>query len=180
MYSVSDTIEAIAPADLKGAPEGVYIVENFPRMLKYKDDAFHKAYNALLGVDDVHARETGSDKVNAKSHPWQSYENLFALKQAIAASGWKQKSDDHGAEALEGLKMENSARFAQGAKVLRKEDHRAAIRAHEIDSQSATLRIRHHRGGGPSSPRLAVSARHRRWFRAAPGYADDAPFSQLD
>ena len=34
MYSVSGTIEAIAPADLKGAAEGVYIVENFPRMAK--------------------------------------------------------------------------------------------------------------------------------------------------
>ena len=62
MYSVSGTIEAIAPADLKGAAEGVYIVENFPRMLKYKDDEFHAQYNKLLGTDDVHAREAGSDK----------------------------------------------------------------------------------------------------------------------
>jgi branched-chain amino acid transport system substrate-binding protein len=53
---------------------------------------------------------------------------LFALKQAIEASGWKQKSDDKGViEALEGLKMENSAGFAQGAKVLRKEDHSGMI-----------------------------------------------------
>ena len=47
MYSVSGTIEAIAPADLKGAAEGVYIVENFPRMVKYKDDEFHREYNKL-------------------------------------------------------------------------------------------------------------------------------------
>lgn len=128
MYSVSGTIEAIAPADLKGAAEGVYIVENFPRMLKYKDDAFHRDYNKLLGIDDVHARETGSDKVNAKSHSWQSWENLFALKKAIEVSGWKQKKDDQGAiEALEGLAMDNSLGFAQGAKVLRKEDHSGMI-----------------------------------------------------
>ena len=128
MYSVSGTIEAIAPADLKGAAEGVYIVENFPRMLKYKDDAFHREYNKLLGTDDVHAREAGSDKVNAKSHSWQSWENLFALKKAIEVSGWKQKKDDQGViEALEGLSMDNSLGFAQGAKVLRKEDHSGMI-----------------------------------------------------
>jgi branched-chain amino acid transport system substrate-binding protein len=128
MYSVSGTIEAIAPADLKGAAEGVYIVENFPRMLKYKDDEFHKQYIKLIGTDDVHARETGSDKVNAKSHSWQSWENLFALKQAIEASGWKQKSDDKGViEALEGLQMANSLGFAQGSKILRKEDHSGMI-----------------------------------------------------
>jgi branched-chain amino acid transport system substrate-binding protein len=128
MYSVSGTIEAIAPADLKGAAEGVYIVENFPRMVKYKDDQFHRDYNKMLGTDDVHAREIGSDKVNAKSHSWQSWENLFALKQAIEKSGWKQKKDDQGViEALEGLSMENSLGFAQGSKILRKEDHSGMI-----------------------------------------------------
>src|SRR5262249_33462427 len=128
MYSVCGTIEAIAPADLKGAAEGVYIVENFPRMVKYKDDAFHRDYIKLLGTDDVHAREIGSDKVNAKSHSWQSWENLFALKQAIEVSGWKQKKDDKAViEALEGLTMENTLGFAQGTKVLRKEDHSGLI-----------------------------------------------------
>lgn len=128
MYSVSGTIEAIAPADLKGAAEGVYIVENFPRMLRYKDDSFHKEYNKLVGTDDVHAREIGSDRVNAKSHSWQSWENLFAIKQAIETSGWKTKKDDPGViRALEGLQMANSIGFAQGAKVLRKEDHSGMI-----------------------------------------------------
>jgi len=128
MYSVSGTIEAIAPADLKGAAEGVYIVENFPRMVKYKDDEFHKEYIKLIGTDDVHGREVGGDKVNAKSHSWQSWENLFALKQAIETSGWKQKSDDKGViEALEGMQMANSVGFAQGAKTLRKEDHSGMI-----------------------------------------------------
>ena len=128
MYSVSGTIEAIAPADLKGAAEGVYIVENFPRMVKYKDDAFHRQYVKLLGTDDVHAREDGSQRVNAKSHSWQSYENLFALKKAIEASGWKTKKDDPGViQALEGMQMDNSLAFPQGTKLLRKEDHSGVI-----------------------------------------------------
>ena len=128
MYSVAGTIEAIAPADLKGAAEGVYIVENFPRMVKYKDDDFHRQYVKLIGTDDVHGREIGSDRVNAKSHSWQSYENLFALKKAIETTGWKAKKDDQGViEALEGLAMENSLAFPQGTKVLRKEDHSGMI-----------------------------------------------------
>lgn len=94
MYSVAGTVEAIAPADLKGAAEGVYIVENFPRMVKYKDDAFHRQFVKLIGTDDVDAREIGSNRVNAKSHSWQAYENLFALKAAIKKSGWKTKKDD--------------------------------------------------------------------------------------
>src|SRR5690606_2293873 len=128
MYSVAGTIEAIAPADLNGAAEGVYIVENFPRMAKYKDDEFHREYLKLIGTDDVHARENGSERVNAKSHSWQSYENLFALKAAIEKSGWKTKKDDKGAiEALEGLQMENSLAFPQGTKILRKEDHSGVL-----------------------------------------------------
>lgn len=128
MYSVAGTIEAIAPADLKGAAEGVYIVENFPRMEKYKDDAFHKQFDKLIGTDDVDAREIGSQRVNAKSHSWQSYENLFALKAAIEKSGWKTKKDDVGViEALEGLQMANSLAHPQGAKLLRKEDHSGMI-----------------------------------------------------
>jgi branched-chain amino acid transport system substrate-binding protein len=128
MYSVAGTIEAIAPADLKGAAEGVYIVENFPRMLKYKDDAFHREYLKAIATDEVHGREAGSDKVNAKSHSWQSWENLFALKAAVEKSGWKTKKDDQGViEALEGLEMANSLGHAQGTKLLRKEDHSGII-----------------------------------------------------
>ncbi len=102
MYSVSGTIEAIAPADLKGAARASTIVENFPRMAKYKDDAFHRDYLRPIGTDDVHGREIGGDKVNAKSHSWQSWENVFALKAAIEKTGWKTKKDDQAViEALE-------------------------------------------------------------------------------
>jgi branched-chain amino acid transport system substrate-binding protein len=128
MYSIAGTIEAIAPSDLKGAAEGVYIVENFPRMVKYKDDEFHRQFVKLIGTDDVDAREIGSDRVNAKSHSWQGYENLFALKAAIEKSGWKTKKDDQGViEALEGLQMTDSTGFPQGSKILRKEDHSGLI-----------------------------------------------------
>lgn len=128
MYSICGTMEAIAPADLQGAAEGVYIVENFPRMLKYKDDEFHKQHNVIMEIDDVDAREKTSSRVMAKSHAWQSWENVFALKEAIEKSGWKSKKDDLLViEALEGLEMANSLGHPQGAKMLRKEDHSGII-----------------------------------------------------
>ena len=97
-------------------------------MLKYKDDEFHKKHNEVMQIDDVDARELDSKRVMAKSHAWQSWEDIFALKQAIEASGWKSKKDDLLViEALEGLKMENSLAHPQGAKLLRKEDHSGII-----------------------------------------------------
>jgi branched-chain amino acid transport system substrate-binding protein len=124
MYSISGTIEAIAPADIEGAAEGLYVLENFPRMLKYKDDAAHKEHNRIIGIDDVDAREVDSKRVMAKSHAWQAWENVFALKQAIEASGYKTRKDTPGVvQALEGMSMANSVGHPQGEKILRKEDH---------------------------------------------------------
>jgi branched-chain amino acid transport system substrate-binding protein len=124
MYSVSGTLEAIAPADIEGATEGVYILENFPRVLKYKDDAAHKEHNKVMEIDDLDARETNSKRVMAKSHAWQSWEDLFTLKAAIEASGYKTRKDTEGViRALEGLPMKNSIGHPQGDKLLRKEDH---------------------------------------------------------
>lgn len=128
MYSVNGTLEAIAPADIEGAAEGVYIIENFPRVLKYKDDAFHKEHNKIMEIDDVDAREVNSKRVMAKSHAWQSWEDLFALKAAIETSGYKTRKDTEGViRALEGLQMKSSLGHPQGDKLLRKEDHSGII-----------------------------------------------------
>ena len=124
MYSVSGTIEAIHPDDIQGAAEGVYVVENFPRMAKYKNDSFHTEFNKLLEIDDTHARELNSKRVMAKSHCWQSWENLFAIKQAVEASGYKTRKDVEGViRALEGITLKNSLGHPQGDKLIRKEDH---------------------------------------------------------
>jgi len=128
MYSVSGTIEAIHPKAINGAAENVYFLENFPRPLEYKNDEHHKKFIEMMNIDPVHAQENGSDRVMAKSHAWQSYENFFVLKKAIEASGWQRKKDTPGAiQALEGLEMHNSLAHPQGAKLLRAEDHRAMI-----------------------------------------------------
>jgi len=128
MYSVSGTIEAIDPRDIGGATEGVYFLENFPRPLEFKNDEYHKKFIELMDVDPVYAKENGSDRVMAKSHCWQSYENFFVLKAAIEASGWQKPKDTPGViQALEGLTMKNSLAHPQGDKILRAEDHSGMI-----------------------------------------------------
>ena len=143
MYSVAGTMEAIAPADIQGAGEGVYLVENFPRVTKYKDDEFHKQHNARMEIDDVDAREANSRRVMAKSHAWQSWENVFALKKAIEVSGWKTKKDDKLViEALEGLALDNSLGNPQGAKIIRREDHSGMIDCYISKVENGVLEVK--------------------------------------
>jgi branched-chain amino acid transport system substrate-binding protein len=124
MYSSSASIESIAPDDLQGAAEGVYFFENFPRQLAAKNDEYHKEFNRSLGIDDVDAREIGGTRVMDKSHGWQAWEDIFAIKQAVEASGYKTRKDIEGViRALEGLQMTNSLSHPQGDKLIRKEDH---------------------------------------------------------
>ena len=145
MYSVSGTIEAIDPAAINGAAEGVYFLENFPRPLGYKDDEYHRAFIKMMDIDPVHAKENGSNRVMAKSHAWQSYENFFVLKKAIEESGWQRKKDTPGViEALEGLKMENSLAHPQGAKVLRAEDHSGMIDCYISQVQNGKFAVKKH------------------------------------
>src|SRR5882672_5237842 len=124
MISSSASIESIAPDDIQGAAEGVYFFENFPRMLKAKNDEFHKEFNKRIGIDDVDAREIGGQRVMDKSHGWQAWEDIFALKAAIEKSGYKTRKDVEGViQALEGMEMKNSLAHPQGDKIIRREDH---------------------------------------------------------
>lgn len=128
MFSSSASIEAIAPDDIKGAAEGGYFLENFPRQLKYKNDEFHKQFIEAMGIDPVDGREIGGKRVIDKSHAWQCWEDMFAIKQAIEASGYNARKDIEGAiRALEGIHMKNSAGHPQGEKIIRKEDHAGII-----------------------------------------------------
>jgi branched-chain amino acid transport system substrate-binding protein len=124
MFSSSASLESIDPNDVQGAAEGVYFFENFPRMLAHKNDAFHQEFNKVLGIDDVYAKEIGGTRVMDKSHGWQAWEDVFAIKAAVEASGYKTRKDIEGVlQVLEGMEMKNSLAHPQGDKIIRKEDH---------------------------------------------------------
>jgi branched-chain amino acid transport system substrate-binding protein len=143
MYSSSASIESIAPDDIQGAAEGVYFFENFPRQLAAKNDEFHKEFNQLMGMDDVHARENGSQRVMDKSHGWQAWEDIFAIKEAIEASGYKSRKDVEGViRALEGMQMRNSLAHPQGDKLIRKEDHVGIIDCYISRVENGKLEVK--------------------------------------
>ena len=128
MFSSSASLESIDPGDIQGAAEGVYFFENFPRMLAHKNDEYHKEFNKLIGIDDVYCREIGGTRVMDKSHGWQAWEDIFAIKTAVETSGYKTRKDIEGAiQALEGMQMKNSLGHPQGDKIIRKEDHAGII-----------------------------------------------------
>ena len=53
---------------------------------------------------------------------------MFAIKQAIEASGYKTRKDVEGViRALEGMEMKNSLGHPQGDKLIRREDHAGII-----------------------------------------------------
>jgi branched-chain amino acid transport system substrate-binding protein len=143
MYSSSASIEAIAPDDIQGAAEGVYFFENFPRQLTAKDDEYHKEFNKLMGMDDVDARETGTQRVMDKSHGWQAWEDIFAIKQAIEMSGYRTRKDVEGViQALEGMEMKNSLAHPQGGKLIRKEDHVGIIDCYISRVENGKLEVK--------------------------------------
>jgi branched-chain amino acid transport system substrate-binding protein len=143
MFSQSPSIEAISPEDIGGAAEGSYFFETFPRSLKAKDDAFHREHNKLMEIDDVHARELHSKRVMDKSHAWQSWEDMFAIKQAVEMAGYKTRKDVEGViEALEGMQMKNSLGHPQGDKLIRKEDHVGIIDCYISRVENGQLEVK--------------------------------------
>jgi len=143
MYSSSASIESIAPSDVQGAAEGVYFFENFPRMLKAKNDEFHKEFLKRVGIDEENAREIGGTRVMDKSHGWQAWEDIFAIKQAVETSGYKTRKDVEGAiQALEGMQMKNSLAHPQGDKYIRKEDHVGIIDCYISRVENGKLEVK--------------------------------------
>src|SRR5262249_6177723 len=140
LSSSSASLESIDPGDIQGAAEGVYFFENFPRMLAAKNDDYHKQFNKLIGIDDVYSREIGGSRVMDKSHGWQAWEDIFAIKQAVEASGYKARKDVEGViQALEGMQMKNSLAHPQGDKIIRKEDHVGIIDCYISLGENAKL-----------------------------------------
>jgi branched-chain amino acid transport system substrate-binding protein len=143
MFSSSASLESIDPGDVQGAAEGVYFFENFPRTLAAKNDEFHKEFNKRMGIDDIYARDIGGKGVMDKSHGWQAWEDVFAIKQAVEASGYKTRKDVEGViKALEGMQMTNSLGHPQGDKLIRKEDHAGILDCYISRVENGTFEVK--------------------------------------
>ena len=102
-----------------------------------------REHNKLIEIDDIYARELNSTRVMDKSHAWQCWEDMFAIKQAIEASGYKTRQDVEGViQALEGMQMKNSIGHPQGDKMLRKEDHVGIIDCYISRVENGRLEVK--------------------------------------
>lgn len=127
-YSVICTHESISPKDIGGASEGIYLLEYLPRQLKHKDTPHLRKIREMLKVDEVDAREHGSNKILTSSHWWATWESVWFLKEAVEKSGYKTKKDTPGViQALEGMAVQESYAHPQGPKTIRPQDHKATI-----------------------------------------------------
>lgn len=127
-YSVICTHESISPKDIKGASEGVYLLEYHPRMLRYKDTPYNRKVRELMGIEPDDGKEEGSTRIIAGSHYWAVWESVFFIKKAVEKSGWKSKKDTPDfIQALEGMRVEESFEHPQGSKYMRAQDHKTVI-----------------------------------------------------
>jgi len=143
IYSVMCTHEAISPKDLGSASEGVYLLEYFPRMLKYKDTPHARRLSELMNVDPVEGREKGSNRVIAGSHHWAAWESVFFIKKAVEKGGWRSRADNPAfIAALEGMSVEESFEHPQGAKRIRREDHKAIIDSYMSRVENGEIHVK--------------------------------------
>ncbi len=143
VYSVICTHEAISPKDLGGASEGIHLLEYHPRMLKYRDTPHNRKLAELMNVDPVEGREKGSNKVIAGSHYWAAWESVFFVKKAVEKSGWQSRADNPAfIQALEGMSVEESFEHPQGAKRIRKEDHKAIIDSYMSRVENGEIHVK--------------------------------------
>ncbi len=143
-YSVLCTHEAISPKDIGGVTEGLYLLEYHPRMLKYKDTPHNRKLRELMGVDPLDGREQGSNRIIAGSHYWAAWESVFFIKKAVEKSGWKsQKETPEFIQALEGMSVAESLEHPQGAKYIRKQDHKAVIDNYMSRIENGEFHVKH-------------------------------------
>ena len=76
-----------------------------------------QGFNKLIGIDDVYCREIGGTRVMDKSHGWQCWEDMFAIKTAIEKSGYKTRKDSKArSRRSKAWQMKNSLGHPQGDK----------------------------------------------------------------
>src|SRR5205814_9491654 len=93
--------------------------------------------------DAASCGDIGGNRVMDKSHGWQAWEDMFAIKAAIETSGYKSRKDIEGAiRALEGMQMKSSLGHPQGDKLIRKEDHAGIIDCYISRVENGRLEVK--------------------------------------
>jgi branched-chain amino acid transport system substrate-binding protein len=119
-------IEGMTPKDLGPGGEGVWYVDQYPKLSAYVPaplKPFDKVFRERVGIDaegyGIKDRDIAS--ISFCYTPW---EHVHYIKHAILRSGWKSKKDNAAfIQALEGMELGASVDFPQGDKIMRAQDH---------------------------------------------------------
>ena len=118
-----DGVDCEAIADIV---KGCWTLEYWPRMLKYDDTPYNRAYRKAVGKDEYGYQTYSGKRIMATgSHSWAVWQNVFLMKEAVEATGWKSRKDNQ--KIIEYVEKVGalpwSYEYPQGPMVVRAEDH---------------------------------------------------------
>ena len=128
LFGFIDSLEAvdIASPGLEFL-EGSHLWEAFPRYVSGLSTEFAKNYRTAVGIDDNGADAANPGDISTASHMFGCWESLYAIKQAVEASGYKDGNDRAKfIEALEAVtSFEESDAYPQGTKTFVAKAHQS-------------------------------------------------------
>ncbi|MBC8035996.1 MAG: ABC transporter substrate-binding protein [Rhizobiales bacterium] len=128
LFGFIDSLEAvdIASPGLEFL-EGSHLWEAFPRFAAGLPTEFAKNYRAAVGIDDNGADTANPGDISTASHMFGCWESLYAIKQAVEASGYKDGNDKAKfIEAIEAIpSFDESDAYPQGTKTFIGKTHQS-------------------------------------------------------
>jgi len=118
------TIDAIATEPLKEILEGVWVLEYWPRLLRYDDTPYNREFRKRYGCDELGRSIKDPTKDALWSHIFPAWMTPFMIKEAIEATGWKDRKDNPKViKYLEGAVFKQSYWYPQRDSFFRAQDH---------------------------------------------------------
>lgn len=148
LFGFIDSLEAVDIA----APgleflEGSHLWEAFPRYLSGLDTEAAKFYRDKVGLDENGASKDDPKDISTNSHMFGCWETLFAIKQTVEKSGYRQASDKDRASFIEALEstenFEEGKEYPQGAKKLIGKAHQSFGRQFISKVEGGKLNVVH-------------------------------------
>jgi len=128
LFGFIDSLEAvdIASPGLEFL-EGSHLWEGFPRYAEGLPTEFAKNYRTAVGIDDNGADAANPGDISTASHMFGCWESLYAIKQGVEASGYKDNKDKAKfIEALEAVtSFDESDAYPQGTKTFIGKTHQS-------------------------------------------------------
>jgi branched-chain amino acid transport system substrate-binding protein len=148
LFGFIDSLEAvdIASPGLEFL-EGSHLWEAFPRFLTGRDTEAVLFYRDKVGIDEKGASKEDPKDISTNSHMFGCWETLFAIKQTVEKSGYREASDKDKAAFIETLEstegFEEGRGYPQGAKKLIGKAHQSFGQQYISQVQGGKLSVVH-------------------------------------